>query len=156
MEGDNSVSRLRATYEAADQGHVFQFYDLLNDEDKANVVRDAGKFNPAELNERLEAALSALRQTDTHKSQIRAPHKVDLSKLHTLLKGCQSDHHHQQQPSQLPTQLYKNHEQLLEAYRGCVPSSAVCPVVRLMEAPDELRCMWRETGLRLIGKQNPK
>ena len=137
-----TVGRVRAAYEAAGQGHVFRFYDKLRPEEQQMLLKDAEREDPMHLNQFFKAALQAKQQREAHMSEIRPPHKVDLSSL------CAPQQQGQQQQQQQQQQT----QELLEAYRGLLPSSAACAVVSLREAPHALRRQWRDVGLRLIGR----
>ncbi|KAL8432968.1 hypothetical protein Efla_001176 [Eimeria flavescens] len=156
MEG--SVTRLRAAYEAAGQGHVFAFYERLSDSEKQTLQREAEKYDPLGLNKLLEGALHARREADLQEDHIRPPHKVDLSHLSALLsQGAQrgledpgvpqaEEEADQQQQRQQAQQRLEN------AYRAALPTSSACAVVSLDEAPLSLRQLWRDTGLQLIAE----
>lgn len=146
---DESASRLRAVYEAAGQGHIFMFYEKLQEKEQQLLLREAERYDPIELNRLLERALTAKRETEAHQEEIRPPHFVDLCPLNTLVQQQQRQ---EQDHEQEQKQEEADQQELLEAYRRLLPPSATCAVVSLKATPQLLREKWREIGLRLIGR----
>ncbi|KAL8433271.1 hypothetical protein ACSSS7_004056 [Eimeria intestinalis] len=154
MEEEAIVSRLRAAYDAAGQGHVFRFYDRLSLDRKQMLVKEAQSYDPSQLNQMLLGALRARQQADSRERQIRPPHQVDLASLDALIatqqhQRARESEQQQQQPQQRQQQ---QQQQLEDAFRAALPASSACAVVSLQNAPHALRQLWRATGLRLIAE----
>ncbi|KAL8447018.1 hypothetical protein Emag_004490 [Eimeria magna] len=153
MEEEGSVSRLREAYEAAGQGHVFQFYERLSGDQRRTLVEEARRYDPLQLNQMIEAALKARQEVDSRgELKIRPPHQVNLASLDATLAIQQQQHEYEgeQQQQQQQKQQHQHQQQLEDAFRAALPASSACAVVSLKEAPHALRQLWRATGLRLI------
>ncbi|KAL8274721.1 hypothetical protein Esti_001436 [Eimeria stiedai] len=143
MEEEGSVLRLRAAYETAGQGHIFQFYGRLSADQRQTLVEEAQRYDPSQLNRMLEGALKARQDADSRELQIRPPHQVDHAFLDAQIASQQQQHGDEGEQQQ-------QQQQVAEAFRAALPASSACAVVSLKDAPRALRQLWRATGLRLI------
>ena len=53
------IAALRATYEAAEQGHVFTYWDKLSDAERVTFAQQLRSIDPAHLNKIFQQALDA-------------------------------------------------------------------------------------------------